>query len=182
MTELDADVDLLARALDGHLDTELLRGGIRPLRLPHRQLRYAPAPLALMARFSSGVRLRLHTDADHLELETSIERLARPGERPPAEFAAIDGATTIAVRVSDTGLIHALPRMRFEHGPEVRSHVAFPLRTAAGPRDVEIWLPHNASVTLHCIRATRNGLATTVEASAPSMRPRWLRHGSASCW
>lgn len=176
-------------AFAGHLELEETADGITPWRLPAPARRHAPVALALMAQFASGVRLRLRTDADRLELDASITRLAmRHLGYPvaPARFVMQDGGFESIVDVFETGVVAETPDRSFEWGAPVRSRVVLPLGAGAGSgsasgtgeRDVVVWLPHDSAITVHDLRATRDGAPTTLRASSPTAGSRWLHHGS----
>lgn len=182
----DAQPDLadLAAALDGHLDAEWRDDGaaLTPWRLPAASRRFAPVPLRLMAEFTSGVRVRLRTDADRLEFEASLLRgIARTREAPanPARFAVVEGGELRGiVDVEETGVFVETPDRRLERGPEVRTRIEIPLGAADAERDVEVWLPHDAAVTFRGVRATRGGRPTRIAPTPPTGAARWLHHGS----
>lgn len=175
------DRGVLRDAVAGALEVEDTADGVTPWRLPASARRYAPPALALMAEFTSGVRLRLRTDADRLELDASLVRLAMRHLGAPAAPARLvvgdRGRTTIA-EVDDTGVVVETADRRFERGAQRRSTIAFALDPADTPRDIDVWLPHDAGITVHALRATRAGRHARIEAAPAASRPRWLHHGS----
>jgi hypothetical protein len=169
--------DSVAGALEVADSTE----GVTPWRLPASTCRYAPPALALMAEFTSGVRLRLRTDADRLELDASLVRLAMRhlgAPAAPARLVVCDRGRDIAVEVDETGVVVETADRRFERGPARRSTIGVDLDPADAPRDLVVWLPHDAGITVHDLRATRAGVPTEVAPSSAASRPRWLHHGS----
>jgi hypothetical protein len=168
-------------SLRGYLELEEEPDRITPWRLPSGARRHAPVALSLMAEFTAGVRMLLRTDADRLEIDASIIRLVmRHLGRPaaPARFVAQADGLDIVVEVDDTGLVVETPEREFARGPVVRSTVVFELPSSQRERDVVVWLPHDAGVSLHDLRGMRSGRPTRVEAAAPVERRRWVHHGS----
>ncbi|WP_157802367.1 GDSL-type esterase/lipase family protein [Diaminobutyricimonas aerilata] len=153
-------------------------GGLRPLRLTAEQHRRAPESLQLMAEFTSGVRLVLRTAASRLDLDVIIERyvmrhLGRPTR--DAEFLAEAGGEVIARAVA-TPTGSRIERGRGEPygrepGPVVR--VTLDLGAASARRDVVVWFPHDAGVTLAGVSGD-----APVEPVPDSARPHWVHHGS----
>ena len=162
----------------GAVDVVEADGGLRPLRLLAEQHRLAPEPLQLMAEFTSGVRLVLRTAATRLELEVAVERyvmrhLGRPTRE--AEFLAeIDGVVVDAVAATPTAL--RLERGRGEPydretAPAVR--VSLHLGRASTGREVVIWFPHDAGVTVLGVDGD-----APVEAVRAGGGRHWVHHGS----
>lgn len=175
------DRAVLRDAVAGALEVDEHAGGVTPWRLPAAARRYAPPALALMAEFTSGVRLRLHTDADRLELEASLVRLAMRhlgAPAAPARLVVSDRGRDTVAEVDDTGVVVETADRRFERGAERRSIIAFSLQPAGAPRDIVVWLPHDAGITVHALRATRAGRPARITAAPAASRPRWLHHGS----
>lgn len=173
--------DALRALLAGHVDAGS-GDVVRPHRLSADARRHAPAPLRRMSEFTSGVRLRLRTDADVLELDVSCVRLAMRhlgGPRAAAVFAAVvPGRDPAIAELDTTGLIVETADRRLERGPEVNSHVTLALGEAAAARDIEVWLPHDAGTSIRALRARRAGRPAAIGPAAPDTRPRWLHHGS----
>lgn len=178
---MTAGLDVVRAALAGQLDVEETDDGLRPWRLPPASRRHAPESLALMAEFASGVRLRLRTDADRLEIDASVFRLAmRHLGRPtaPARWVAVVDGLEVVADLEETGVVVETADRRFERGPAVRSTVVLDLGVADGERDVVVWLPQDASVELHSIRAFRRDSPASATAMSPQDAVRWLHHGS----
>ncbi|MCB2177966.1 MAG: hypothetical protein KQH57_19315 [Actinomycetales bacterium] len=173
---------VLARALAGHLDVEHVDGGLRPWRLPARHRRYAPPALRLMAEFAAGVRLRLSTDADVVEIDLDLLRLVQRGQDAPAQpsvvVAELGGEAVATAAVESTGLVHELADGSFRRGEATRTRVALALGPCEAQREVVVWLPHDSAVVLHTVTGQREGRTTAVQAAAPGGRRRWLHHGS----
>lgn len=156
-------------------------GALIPWRLTAASRRFAPPSLRLMARFTAGVRLALRTDADRLEIDADLVRLAmRHLGRPaaPARLVVVEGAQTAVIEVDDTGLVVETLDRRYEPGPAVRSAIVIELGAADAMRDVDVWLPHDAGIALRDVRATRQGSPAHVAAQSDATGPLWLHHGS----
>lgn len=174
-------LSVVSAALSGHLELADSADGLTPWRLPAAARRHAPEWLTLMAEFASGERLTLRTDADTLAFDVSLVRLVmRHLGHPaaPARFVAVADGVEIVTEVDDTGLVTETPDGRLVRGRALRSTVRIDLGTASAEREVVVWLPHDAGVTFHDVRASRHGAPTAVAAAAPPARLRWLHHGS----
>lgn len=161
----------------GALDVAADGDGLRPLRLHADLLRRSPEQLALMAEFTSGVRLRLVTDADRLRITAAFTRyvmahLGHPVSRAEV-LAEVDGAIVDRATADPTGLVLERRDGPFERGPDVVSTLELSLGTAVQPREVVLWLPADAGVRIHEVEATGDAVA-----APPTGRPRWVHHGS----
>ena len=151
--------------------------GVRPLRMPLDQVRRSPEGLALMAEFTSGVRLRIVTAADRLRLTAVFTRyvmahLDSPTSR--AEVLAEIGGVIVDGGVADpTALVFERKDGPLERGPGVESTLELDLGPTTGPREVVLWLPTDAGVRILSLEAT----ASVSAAPAPAL-PRWVHHGS----
>lgn len=175
------DANVIESALFGHLEAAVSEGALTPWRLPADLRRHASASLTLMAEFSSGVRLRLRTNGDRFVIDASIVRLAmRHIGRPeaPARLVAVDGDREIVVEIHHTGVVVETSDRQFERGPAVVSRIEFDLAPGGIERDVEVWLPHDAGITLHRFTASIGGRPARVAPMAASALPRWVHHGS----
>lgn len=153
------------------------RDGIRPLRLHPDQLRRSPESLALMAEFTSGVRLRLVTDADRVRVTAAFTRyvmahLGEPASRAEV-LAEIDGIVVDRAVADPTGLVRERREGPYARGDDEVSTVELALGATAGPREVVLWLPTDAGVRLLSVEATGDAVA-----APPTGRPRWVHHGS----
>jgi lysophospholipase L1-like esterase len=153
------------------------RGGIRPLRLHPDQRRRSPESLALMAEFTSGVRLRLVTDADRLRVTAVFTRyvmahLGEPVSRAEV-LAEIDGVVVDRAVADPTGLVLERRDGPYARGDEVVSTLELGLGASTGPREVVLWLPTDAGVRLLSVEATGDAVA-----APPTHLPRWVHHGS----
>jgi len=151
--------------------------GIRPLRMHPDLLRRSPESLALMAEFTSGVRLRLVTATDRLRVTAAFTRyvmahLGEPTSRAEV-LAEIDGVVVDRAVADPTGLVHERREGPYARGDDVVSTLEFALGAATGPREVVLWFPTDAGVRLVSVEATGD-----VVAAPPTERPRWVHHGS----
>ena len=168
---------VLESAFSGALAVTTEGDGIRPLRLPPASLRRAPATLALMAEFTSGVRLRLVTDADRLRVTAAFTRYVMAhldGAVSRAELLAeIDGEIVDRAVADPTGLVFERTDVPLERGPDVVSTLELHLGPADTPREVVLWLPADAGVRILAVEATADAVP-----APPTGRPRWVHHGS----
>lgn len=156
--------------------------GIRPLRLHPDLLRRAPESLALMAEFTSGVRLRLLTAADRIRVDAVVTRyvmahLDQAVSRAEL-LAEIDGVVVARAVADPTSLVYERKGAPLERGPEVVSTFDLDLGAdragrSGGEREVILWFPTDAAVAVRSIVASDD-----VRAAAPEPGPRWVHHGS----
>ncbi|WP_395638383.1 GDSL-type esterase/lipase family protein [Pseudolysinimonas sp.] len=151
--------------------------GITPLRLHPDLLRRSPDGLALMAEFTSGVRLRLVTAADRLRLTAVFTRyvmahLDHAVSRAEV-LAEIDGVVVDRAVADPTALVAERKDAPLERGAAVESMLELTLGSASEPREVVLWLPADAGVRILALEATAEVVA------APTLTlPRWVHHGS----
>ena len=163
--------------IQGALDLEPTRAGLRPRRLPGWTRSRMPTPFcAMVVAQTSGVRLVFATEATAVELDVLVtktlweaggavedggtfELLA--GGTPAGSVPAPDGNVLVMTDPEEPKLVHGEPAT-LSFGP-----------LPAGRKEVELWLPHGAQVELIALRADG-----PVHAPAPETRPRWLHHGS----
>lgn len=165
-------------AFEGVVDViETPDGGVRPLRLTADQLPLAPEPLALIGTFTSGVRLRLLTAASRIELAVDVERLVMAHLGEPAneaEFLAeVDGEIVARARPARTSLVrerHGGP-WDVEHAPT--ETIALEVPNAGREREVTIWFPTDAGVTVRDVRAD-----AAIASARPAPGRHWVHHGS----
>ncbi|BBG02515.1 MULTISPECIES: GDSL-type esterase/lipase family protein [Pseudonocardia] len=175
-TARPVSIPVTAELFRGALEFERTPVGIRPHRLPAAALAQARDPQLAMAEAQpSGVRLVAETEASSVELTALATRFAFLGlpARPPGVFeltvdgrpvarASLDSATTVSIDPA-TGA-------RESSAAEPTTIVFDDL--PAGPKLLEIWLPHTETVEIAGLRADA--------ALHPAQRrhPRWLHHGS----
>ena len=142
----------------GAVSVERLDGAFRPWRLPHDRLELFPAPgdaLIGRAMESSGVRLRLRTDAPALGLQFLPLRGDAVQEGHGLDLT-LNGELVSTVRVAP--------------GATAATFAGLP----AAAKVVEVWLPHTSPIEI-------TGLAVSPGCScepAPDPRPRWITYGS----
>lgn len=175
------EVETLRASLTGHLELAETQGALTPWRLPAASRRFAPPALALMSEFTSGVRLTLRTDADLLEIDATFVRLAmRHLGRPeaPARLVVVDRGRELVAEVEETTVVVETPERHFERGPAIGAKVSFALDASSGDREIVLWLPHDAGMTLHGVSATRGGMPARVDPVPAGEQLRWVHHGS----
>ncbi|MGW3159573.1 SGNH/GDSL hydrolase family protein [Streptomyces sp. NPDC001089] len=162
-------------AILGALDLERIPDGVRPRRLPARtRLRLHDGWMNLVVSHAATVRLRLRTAARSLTLGVHVTVSEMNASPLPASFdLAIDG--TVLTRVPATAgdvlsLAVDLADARLTPGPA--ETVRFD-DLPAGVKDVEIWLPHSATVELRTLGSDAPVLAPT-----PPPGLAWVHYGS----
>ncbi|MEU0086405.1 GDSL-type esterase/lipase family protein [Streptomyces sp. NPDC006274] len=166
-----------ADLLRGALEVERTEHGVLPHRLPARaRAQCADAQLAMAEAQPSGVRLVFRTRATAVELDALPTKRVYAGApaRPdgvydllvdgrPAGQAGVTGGNTLTIDMA-AGTA--------EHRPGPPGTVRF-ADLPAGPKDVEIWLPHNETTELVALRTD-----APVEPATDRGRKVWLHHGS----
>jgi hypothetical protein len=166
-----------AELLRGALEVERTEHGVLPHRLPARaRAQCADAQLAMAEAQPSGVRLVFRTRATAVELDALptkrvyVGAPARPDgvydllvDGRPAGQAGVSGGNTLTIDMA-AGTA--------EHRPGPPGTVRF-AGLPAGPKDVEIWLPHNETTELVALRTD-----APVEPATDRGRNVWLHHGS----
>ncbi|SEP39358.1 SGNH/GDSL hydrolase family protein [Amycolatopsis saalfeldensis] len=155
----------------GALDLERTPNGVRPRRLPAWTRPRLPDDLMdLVVSQAAGVRLRLRTAARSLALGVHVTVPVMPEGLLPASFDLTVGGTVLARVPATAGDVLHLAESRLSPGPaETVRFDGLP----AGEKDVEIWLPHSATVELR-----------TLDADAPLLTPTpppgaaWVHYGS----
>ncbi|MFE4214158.1 GDSL-type esterase/lipase family protein [Streptomyces sp. NPDC056844] len=163
--------------LRGALELEHTVHGLLPHRLPARaRAQNTDGQLAMAEAQPAGVRLVLRTRATVVELDTLPTKRVYVGAPPrpdgvydllvdgrPAGQATVTGGNTLTVDMS-------------AGSAEVRPGPVGTLRfdgLSEGPKDLEIWLPHNETTELVALRTD-----APVEPVPDRGRPVWLHHGS----
>ena len=161
----------------GALDFDAGEEGVSPRRLPDWTRPQLPAPVEVVARMTSGVRLQFNTDAKRLGLSflaTTRHTTERP--RRPVTFNLETGGRIHSAR-SDLGndiILNSLAPGDFELVPGEADTVWFD-DLADGPKDCELWLPHNASVELRTLIIDDGAKLKPMTAD---VRARWIHYGS----
>jgi lysophospholipase L1-like esterase len=174
----EVPLDRVATLLRGITEVESVPGGIAPLRLPAwTRVQQFDEWIDLWGAHTLGVRLLTLTAATRLRLAVTVTRMApAAGEEPlfvAGFLATIDGAVVDHVIVTEGPRIVTRPdRSRLdEPGPAIVVDLQLPV--AGGPREVEVWFPHSASVVIHRVEAD-----APLETATSPARARWVHHGS----
>jgi lysophospholipase L1-like esterase len=172
----DVVTPVTAALVRGALELEPTDVGVRPHRLPAwARTREADAQLSLVEAQPAGVRLVFATTSSRLELTARASRFSYAGvpARPDGVFdLVVDGrlvAQRSLVAATTTTVDLTTGAARTETG-EVESLVFDDL--PAGPKTVEVWLPHTETVELAELRSDQQ--LTPV----PPQGPVWVHHGS----
>jgi hypothetical protein len=137
--------------IHGAVSLEPIDGGLKPWRLPYARLAlYPPDVMIGLAEQTAGVRVRLQTDADGVDLHVAPLGGARLFD------LVIDNA------LLQTGMLEA--------GQETVRFAGLPV----GAKVVEIWLPQGAPVVVRGLETRDSALL----APAEDPRPKWLTYGS----
>ncbi|GAA1303740.1 SGNH/GDSL hydrolase family protein [Saccharothrix xinjiangensis] len=166
-----------ADLLRGAVEVERTEHGVLPHRLPARaRAQCADGQLAMAEAQPSGVRLVFRTRATAVELDTLPTKRVYPGTPPRpdgvydlvvdgrlAGRASVPGGNTLTVDLA-TGAAERTPGQ-----PGTARFTGLP----DGPKEVEIWLPHNEVAELIALRTD-----APVEPAPDRGRRVWLHHGS----
>lgn len=146
--------------IQGAVSTERVGNALRPWRLPQQRRHLFPSPndsLLQKAQCTSGVRLRLQTDASCLTLR--FEPLCETSMHIP------DGHCFDAV--IDNEIVQVV------HGGGGAEEVVFD-NAGEGLRTIELWLPPSSPVGLRELQAEE----VSVLRPLPDRRPMWVTWGS----
>ncbi|MFI9560950.1 SGNH/GDSL hydrolase family protein [Nonomuraea endophytica] len=162
-------------AILGALDLERTPDGIRPRRLPAwTRPRLHDGWMDLVVSHAAGVRLRLRTAARSLTLGVHVTSVDMDAGPLPASFdLAVDGAVLARVPATPGDVLSLaadLADARLSPGPP--ETVRFD-DLPAGDKDVEIWLPHSATVELRTLGSDAPLLVPT---RPPGVA--WVHYGS----
>lgn len=153
-------------------------GGIALHRVPGRARRQLADPaLDFMSAVTSGVRLRVRTDAPWIEVDLALARVAFPGRVEDGSVldAVVDGVLREPIVTKDETLIeidHATGLSSFRPGGPATVRVE--LGVAGENRPLELWLPHASTTSVLGARIPRGHEL----APDPDQAPRWVHHGS----
>ena len=161
----------------GAMDFDVSEEGMSPRRLPGWTRPQLPAPVDVMARMASGVRLQFSTDTRRLGLSflaTTRHTAVRP--RRPVTFNLETGGRIHSAR-SDLGndvilSLEAPGGFEFVRGDPDTIWFA---DLAAGPKDCELWLPHNASIELRTLVVDDEAKLAPM---TTDVRAKWIHYGS----
>jgi hypothetical protein len=153
--------------------------GVSPRRLPEWTRLQVPDALSdIASRMPAGCYIAIRTSSTVVELDARTMSLHNPPTDPrPAVFdVVVDGEIGASVAISDGDRL-VVRNLRpldvsVELGEQVRVRFA---GLPAGVKDVQIWLPHNATVELLelCVEDD-----ATVEPPSVDGRPTWAHYGS----
>ncbi|MET3926200.1 GDSL-type esterase/lipase family protein [Devosia sp. 2618] len=163
--------------LRGVIDLEHTPTGLVPHRLPAWARAQWPDPQLLMAEGQpSGIRLAFPTDATAIELDTIPTKRVYTGlpPRPDGIYdLLIDGQLTQQASVAGGKVME----INMTNGSvTVNSGPPGTLKfndLPQGPKDVEIWLPHNETTELVALRTN-----APITPAPYTDRRVWLHHGS----
>lgn len=162
----------------GALDLDRTATGVVPRRLPANTRDQVADPFfGMMVTLPAGVRLHFATTSEWAELDVLLTRLelSDPEPRPTAFDVVIDDDLCESVTTfAGHRIVVAVATGSFDFVTGEPTTLRFDLR-GAGPKDVEIWLPHAAHVEL---RALRVEVGAGFGASTRSARRRWIHYGS----
>jgi hypothetical protein len=125
----------------------------------------------------SGACVEVVTDSTSIEVHVQLTRLAYGDEAPrPAPFDLVVDGERLGLQLVDAGhLFHfpdrSSPDMRFVGGEAAAVRFA---DLAPGPKHVQVWLPHTASVELLDVLVDDGADA----ADPPGAARRWVHYGS----
>lgn len=168
---------ITADLVRGALELEPTEHGLLPHRLPGWARAELPDPQLLMAESQpSGVRLAFRTAATTLELDTLPTKRVYVGvpPRPDGVYDLLVDGQLVAQGTVPGGRAIVIDMLKgsFEQRPGDPGTVRFD-GLAAGPKDVEIWLPHSETTVLLELRSD-----APVAPTPHSGRRVWLHHGS----
>jgi len=160
----------------GALELEPAAHGLQPHRLPAwARARNADPQLAMVEAQPAGVRLAFRTAATRLEVETVPTKRVYAGvpPRPDGTYDLVVDGALVAQGAVTGGRVMTVDLAgggtSLEEGPPGRCVFT---GLAPGPKDVEVWLPHDEATELVAVHAD-----APITASATD-RPTWVHHGS----
>ena len=161
----------------GAMDFDVGDEGISPRRLPDWTRPQLPAAVDVMARMASGVRLQFNTDATRLGLTfltTTRHAIDRP--RRPVAFNLETGGRIYSARSAKGHTVILNPRaargFEFVRG---EPDIIWFSGLAPGPKNCELWLPHNASIELRTLIVDDGA---NLSPMATDARTKWIHYGS----
>lgn len=173
-----ADV-IVRSSIAGAIELVDVPGGFSPRRLPALALlQRADDNIRVYSGVATGVRLRLMTDARRIELDLSVVTpVPKPDAvaGPPVVVTELDGVEAVRTPVPRYSRRWVGADGRMVDEPPVATTIVLDLPAAGAvrARSVDVWLPHDAEVTIEEVRADGE-----VRASGTSGLPRWVHHGS----
>ncbi len=161
----------------GALGFDETEQGVMPSRLPSDVWYQIPAPMDLMVRMPSGVRLAFRTDSPEIVLNVHTLRrtyVGRPEPEVRFELIVDGGESRIESDPNGNRLAVDMKTREFEIEEGAASDIRFD-ELGDGMKDVELWLPANAHVE---IRRFELADGAKLEAPSRSSRLRWMHYGS----
>jgi lysophospholipase L1-like esterase len=163
------DLTAVEHLLEGHIDIRRRPGSIQPLRYPAAEHEFYDVFTRWVASAPAGVRLRLRTDSETLELKIR------------QRVAALDGTARNAVwKVFVAGGPHGEGRVTggaqllADGSLKGDEHATVRIELPRSDKEVEIWLPQTATVSIDSV-AIADGAHW---APWPDRRKRVVFHGS----
>ncbi|MFF1632522.1 SGNH/GDSL hydrolase family protein [Leifsonia sp. NPDC058248] len=154
-----------------------VRGGLLARRLGAAQWSQIPDDFMLASvSQSAGIRLAFRTAATTLELDVLATKMieSETAPMPDALYELVVDGALVQAQPSSAGnrFVFTFERPEAYIVPGEPDTLRFD-GLAAGPKDVELWLPYSDEVELLALRAD-----APVEPPAPVTTLRWLHHGS----
>lgn len=161
----------------GAMDFDVSDEGVSPRRLPAWTRPQLPAPVDVMARMPSGVRLQFNTDTTRLGLTflaTTRHAIDRP--RRPVAFNLESGGRIHSARSvkGNTAVLNPQAARGFESVRGEPDTIWFD-DLEPGPKNCELWLPHNASIELRTLILDDGAELAPMTTDA---RVKWIHYGS----
>ena len=159
------------------MDLDLRGESVSPRRLPAWTRSQVPQMMDVMVRMPSGVRLRFETDSSRVGLEFHATNLVTPpAQRREVVFnLEVNGQLLRADSLAGNAIVLNPDKpgeFRLERGdPDTIWFEQLP----DGRNICELWLPHNAFVSLDSLQIDTGA---TVTAPPAESRLRWIHYGS----
>jgi len=163
------DLTTLDRFLDGQVDIRRRPDAVQPLRYPFADQYFVDPFTRYVASCTSGVRLRLRTDARSLVVHSTQRSLGGPEPRPASYELYVDGKLYARAAAEGGALLQPEGGV---FGDE-RATLAFH-DLPAGEKQIELWLPLGATVSITGIEVEDGATV----APWPDDRRRVIFHGS----
>lgn len=161
----------------GAFDFDERAAGISPRRLPHWTRAQIPQALDVMLRMPSGVRMAFATSSRTIRLSVQTTKLVTPPQPArPVVFDLVinDQVSSSGSDLGNTIVLNRADPTQFELVRGDAYEVVFD-GLAAGEKQCELWLPHNAYVE---VRSLQIDSGASLSATAAPKQHRWIHHGS----
>ena len=180
MNSLAHRTSITADLIRGVAEVEATADGVLPHRLPAWARAQCPDPQLLMAESQpSGVRVVFRTESTTVELETRPTKREYVGAppRPDGVYDVLVEGRLVAQGTVSGGNVLSIDMTTgsFESRPGPSGAVRLD-GLPHGPKDVEIWLPHDETTELLELRS--DAPVAPVDPAIETRRPVWLHHGS----